>query len=358
MSSPTSPPTVIHFPSPVPTRPNATPPPTLNETEQTEYDLVLTHFSSPEYALPNVQSGKGTLSEEERMWLTHLESNNPPQSYECILRYLRATKHNVSRCIDALEATLKWRRDFGLYSKLTPDYLEPEASIGKMFLFGYDTCGRPAMYVVPGKLTPDGQMQLEFAFWIIERAIDLMGPGVESLTIMVDYSDSNGPGPSISTARQIVNILQTHYPERLGAALIGHLPWLIHLFFKLVLSFMDPVTREKMVFNPVIDGDGLWTSVDARNNVQADEKQPGVPAAKAFELDQLIAQGWEGTQNFVYDHALYWPALVDLCESRRKDMVRVWRELGGAIGIKEWDVKVGVQDGQSAPKVVTDSQAI
>ncbi|KIJ57476.1 hypothetical protein HYDPIDRAFT_120583 [Hydnomerulius pinastri MD-312] len=37
-----------------------------------------------------------------------------------------------------------------------------------------------------------------------------------------------------------------------------------------------------------------------------------------------------------------------MCEARRADMIRVWRDLGGVIGIKEWDVKVGVRDGKDS----------
>ncbi|KAH7884361.1 CRAL TRIO domain-containing protein [Phlebopus sp. FC_14] len=336
MSSPSPNSHVIHVPLPVPSHPNASPPPALNEKEQTEYDLVLAHFSKPEYILPDVQSGKGALLEEERMWL----------SYECILRYIRATKHDVPESIKRLEGTLKWRRDFGVYTTITADHVEPEASTGKEFLFGYDTCGRPALYMCPSKQnTEEGPRQIEFVVWMLERAIDLMGPGVETLALMIDYADK-AKNPSLSTAQKVLNILQTHYPERLGAALIAHLPWLLQAFYKLINPFIDPVTRMKMVFNPVRDDDGLWRSRDKGQTNEKGTRKPGEPDPKVFELDQLVQEGWEGSQNFVYAHTVYWPALVEVCETRRADMIRVWRELGGVVGIKEWDVKIGVRDGR------------
>lgn len=49
---------------------------------------------------------------------------------------------------------------------------------------------------------------------------------------------------------QVLSILQNHYPERLGLSLILHVPWLLDMFFKLIKPFIDPVTREKMKFNP------------------------------------------------------------------------------------------------------------
>ncbi|KIM64356.1 hypothetical protein SCLCIDRAFT_115568 [Scleroderma citrinum Foug A] len=304
-----------HVPLPLPTHPSAPPPPELNEREKSEYDRVLNHFATPEYVLPGVSSETGSLTEEECMWL----------SYECILRYLRATKHDVAVTIKRIEDTLKWRRDFGLYDSVTAELVEPEAVTGKEFLFGYDTHGRPGLYMYPSKQnTEESPRQIQFVVWTLERAIDLMGPGVETLALLLDFADK-AKNSSFSTCRTVLNILQTHYPERLGAALIAHVPWLVHTFFKLIMPFIDPVTRSKMIFNP-----------------------PGELNAKLFELDQLVHDGWEGSQMFTYEHAIYWPALVEMCDTRRKDMTAVWRKLGGRIGIREWDVKVGLSGDEKA----------
>ena len=153
---------------------------------------------------------------------------------------------------------------------------------------------------------------------------------------MVDYSHS-AQNASFATTRTILHILQTHYPERLGIAVFAHFPWLIHAFYKLMSPFIDPVTRAKLVFNPVPDGAGLWRTAEARDQ--------GLPDAKLFEADQLVEDSWSGSAPFTYTHDVYWPALVAMAETRRKDMLRAWRELGGTVGIKEWDVKVAVRDG-------------
>lgn len=207
--------------------------------------------------------------------------------------------------------------------------------------------------------TEESPRQIHFVVWVLERAMDLMGPGVEyvdvplvraplahpvlcrrTLAIMIDYADK-AKNPSFSTARTVLHILQTHYPERLGAAVITHLPWLIHSFYKLITPLIDPVTRAKMVFNPVADDRGLWRSAEARDKGQDD--------AKLFERDQLVQDSWSGSAPFTYNHEVYWPALLSMCETRRNDMIRVWRQLGGVVGIKEWDVKVAVRDGLTPP---------
>ena len=43
-------------------------------------------------------------------------------------RYLRATKWDVQKAIECLESTLKWRREFGVYTH-TIEYLEPEVRV-------------------------------------------------------------------------------------------------------------------------------------------------------------------------------------------------------------------------------------
>ena len=49
-----------------------------------------------------------------------------------------------------------------------------------MFTFGYDTQRRPAVYMIPSRQnTGESHRQIEFAIWMLERALDLTGPGVE-----------------------------------------------------------------------------------------------------------------------------------------------------------------------------------
>lgn len=113
-----------------------------------------------------------------------------------------------------------------------------------------------------------------------------------------------------------MDILQAHYPERLSAALILNVPFLLQAFFKMIGPFIDPITRNKMKFNPKPVEDGL------------------------FKADELVKEsGWGGERNFVWDHQKYWPQLIRTCaEIRAKQMAR-WRKLGAHVGCDEWDYK-------------------
>jgi hypothetical protein len=167
----------------------------------------------------------------------------------------------------------------------------------------------------------------------LEACINLMGPGVEcvlvsfilvpireltmsdrSLALLIDYADK-GKNPSMGQARKFLHIIQSHYPERLGRALILNVPFLLKAFYSLVTPFVDPVTRTKMRFNPQPVVDGL------------------------FAPDQITKEWPGGEVDFVYEHEKYWTALTKLSAERKAAFMNAWRKLGGSVGIKEWDYK-------------------
>ena len=124
-----------------------------------------------------------------------------------------------------------------------------------------------------------------------------------------------------------MNILQTHYVERLGAALILNVPFLINAFFKMISPFIDPITRNKMKFNPKAVQEGL------------------------FAADELFKDGgWGGSREFVWDHEKYWGAFVRMCAETREGQMARWRKLGARVGCDERDYKLGeVVDISRAP---------
>lgn len=74
-----------------------------------------------------------------------------------------------------------------------------------------------------------------------------MPSGQESLVIIVDYKSTTlRTNPSISTARKVLTILQQHYVETLGRAIVVNLPFILNFFYKGISPFLDPVTRDKV----------------------------------------------------------------------------------------------------------------
>jgi hypothetical protein len=67
------------------------------------------------------------------------------------------------------------------------------------------------------------------------------------MVCLVDYRSATlKTSPSVSNARHFLNIVQNHYVERLGRAIVVNLPFLLNFFFKAISPFLDPVTRDKV----------------------------------------------------------------------------------------------------------------
>jgi hypothetical protein len=189
-------------------------PPVLTADQQTKYEQLLTEVKSWE-SLPTTkaETENKAVSDDERLWLTR----------ECLLRYLRATKWNLAQAIQRLKATLIWRREFGT-DTLTADYISPENEKGKQVQLGFDKEGRPCLYLLPqNQNTKPSQRQVEHLVYMLERTLDLHPPGQEGLALLIDFRNTGAGGtPSMGIAKQVLDILQSHYPERLGRALLTH----------------------------------------------------------------------------------------------------------------------------------------
>jgi hypothetical protein len=135
------------------------------------------------------------------------------------IRYLRASKWQQNVAIQKLENTLRWRREFGLYSHVTGDHVSEEVRsshitrtgilrsalcqahcycdlrnmqglTGKEQVFGYDALGRPALYMLPSRQnTEESHRQVEYTVFLLERCTDLMPPGVECVLLVSARDD-------------------------------------------------------------------------------------------------------------------------------------------------------------------------
>ncbi|KAJ3553299.1 hypothetical protein NP233_g12676 [Leucocoprinus birnbaumii] len=209
------------------------------------------------------------------------------QKPDTIPRYMRAAKWNFADAQRRIKATLEWRRDFKP-DLIPPEEVRIESETGKIIITGFDRDGRPIIYMRPGREnTETSPRQLRHLVWCLERAKDLMPPGQESLVIIVDYASTTlRTNPSISVARKVLNILQQHYVETLGRALVVNLPRLLNFFYKGISPFLDPVTRDKMRFNPDL--------------------------LELIPPTQLDAD-FGGEYHFEFDAKLYWEQIVIAC---------------------------------------------
>lgn len=267
----------------------------VTEAQEQQYKVLL------EYLLSN-EHGQN-FSEEEQFYMTR----------DQLLRFCRATKWDLAKTKARLLGTLKWRREYGV-DRITAEHVEPEARTGKQVILGFDNAQRPCLYLFPGRQNTEvSPRQVQFLVWCLERVVDIMPSGVENLALLVNYKGSTGDkNPGIGQGREVLNILQTHYVETLGRALVINIPFFVWGFFKLITPFIDPLTREKLKFN--------------------EDMTQHVPKA---QLDSEFG----GEVIFDYVQEDYWPALLKMCQDARQHKLRNYKALGGGIGQRESDLK-------------------
>ncbi|PWN38851.1 CRAL/TRIO domain-containing protein, partial [Ceraceosorus guamensis] len=311
------------FPVPAPgCRP--APPAALTTAQSEAYDKMLRYFKQDVTQYPiSLATGaaKQPATEWEKLRLLSRES---------MLRYLRATKWDVSQAQKRLTETIAWRREFGV-DKLDPDEMAHEAKSGKETVLGYDNKARPLHYMHPHRNdTKETPRQMQFAVWILERSVDLMPPGIEQLALLINFDHRSRNPTSIANAKLMLYILQNHYVERLGVALCINVPWIFKAFWSAIQPFIDPVTKSKCKFDEAIKDE--------------------VPS------EQLSAD-FGGTLDPKYNHDAYWPDLVKTCDERREQMMRRFKEMcNSEVGASEWVILGG--DDKEAPFNKKDLAAI
>ena len=266
--------------------------------------------------VPLSYSPQQTASHAELSDLLKEDLSQDPQAQAfadapCLYRYLRATKWNVSHARDRIRDTLAWRKDFKPI-EIHPDEVKEEAASGKQFFNGFDKEGRPILHLVPGREnTKSSDHQLRFVVFNLEKAIQLMPEGVETMVIVIDYAGmSMFNAPSPGRGRKFLSILGNHYPERLGLGFVVHPTWYIWTFFTLLGPFLDPVTKAKihMVSDPT-----PAASADAeKSETQKHEDKHNLKGCNdmtTYIPSEMLLKEYGGEHPFEWDFETYWDHL-------------------------------------------------
>ena len=178
--------------------------------------------------------------------------------------------------------------------ELHPEMFVVEAATGKMYRNGFDQHGRPVAYMRPRlENTKDWDNQVRHLVYTMERLVDSMDPaaGVESWVWIFDFHGmSYSTSVPISIGRQIVDILGTSYPERLGVAYMVDAPYIFSFFWAAISPLLHPVTKSKVKF-----------CSSTRSGAKAD------PAfLENFKDPSSLEADFGGSLESQYDHRVYW----------------------------------------------------
>ena len=171
-------------------------------------------------------------------------------------RYLIARNNHLDKATAMLRESLRWRHSFGV-SKLGERHavIRKESETGKLRVSAsVDREGRPVLVMTPGvENTSDHDGQILNLVYHLERATGgrtVDGAAADGkLVTVIDFKGwTRRSAAPMKTSRATLSILQNHYPERLHRILLLNVPALFTVFWSAIRPFIDPVTREKIVF--------------------------------------------------------------------------------------------------------------
>ncbi|KAK3224107.1 hypothetical protein Dsin_011132 [Dipteronia sinensis] len=166
-------------------------------------------------------------------------------------RYLVARNWNVDKAKKMLEETLKWRATYKP-EEIRWHEVAHEGETGKVSRANFrDLNGRTVLIMRPGKQNtgPSGEGNVRHLVYLLENSILNLAEGQEQMTWLIDFNGwTMTTNISMKTIREIVYVLQNHYPERLAVCILYNPPKFLQPIWKVVSYLMDPKTFEKVRF--------------------------------------------------------------------------------------------------------------
>jgi len=94
--------------------------------------------------------------------------------------------------------------------------------------------------------TWDATENMRLLCFNLTRAISINEPGVEKIVVFIHlYNFGLRTCPSMKVSLETTRMVLHHFPERLGHCILYRPPRVFGGFFRAILPFVDPVTRDK-----------------------------------------------------------------------------------------------------------------
>lgn len=218
-----------------------------------------------------------------------------------LVRYVRARQGDVARAEEMIRHTAAWRKEFNLSALRRGEYsstIATENATGKIYVRGFDLRGRPLLYMKPrNEQSSDAIGIVQHLVYNMERAmacitcqeaqekavVNLADTQARKMVLLCDFADTGSSNlVPLSVAREIMRIMQDHYPEKLGNAFFINVPWLAMRFLSAVWPFVDPVTQEKIQFL-TLEGEELSEWMSKYCDLAVLEPEFGGTAAEPFD---------------------------------------------------------------------------
>lgn len=166
-----------------------------------------------------------------------------------VLRFLKARNYNTIKAARMLRASIKWRLEFKP-EKIRWDDVAQEALMGRIYRADYlDKQGRVVFVIKAGRQsTSTTIVQIKYLVYCLENGILNLSSTQEQMVWLIDFQGWSTSCISVKVTRDAAQVLQNHYPERLGLAVFYNPPKLFESFWTMVKPFLEPKTYRKVTF--------------------------------------------------------------------------------------------------------------
>ncbi|XP_054789157.1 uncharacterized protein LOC129294715 [Prosopis cineraria] len=166
-----------------------------------------------------------------------------------IQRFLRARNWNVKKSAKMMKETLKWRVEYKP-EKIRWDDVSCEAKTGRLYRADFlDKQGRIVLVMRAGvQGTSSSVEQIKYLVYCMENAILNLNSNQQQMIWLVDFQGWSKSSVSLKVTKETAQLLQNHYPERLGLAILYNPPKLFESFWTMVKPFLEPKTHRKVRF--------------------------------------------------------------------------------------------------------------
>jgi len=199
-----------------------------------------TSQADEETKVKELRTALGVLSERSSQYATDA----------CLRRYLRARNWNLKKAEKMLRESLEWREAYKP-QEISWEDVAKESETGKVYRASVvDKKGHTVLVMRPANQnTSSRDGQIKQLVYSMENAILNLPQGQEEMMWFIDFKNWNmSKAISVKTTQETAHILQNHYPERLGIAILYNPPLIFETFWQIVKPFMDSRTAKKVKF--------------------------------------------------------------------------------------------------------------
>jgi hypothetical protein len=189
-----------------------------------------------------------------------------------ILRFFRGHKGKEESAFGGLNRHIQWRSDEDVDNiDNRKDEFQVELDKRKCELGKYDLNGRPASFVFAHRHNKNDRDILQvrkLTIWALETLRKSAKPEEERFTIAFDLSGFSLQCMDYEAVKQLIQILQSHYPDTLENLYVVDAPYLFSACWAIIKMWIDPVTANKILFIPrseltkYFDADSIPTGKD------------------------------------------------------------------------------------------------